>query len=56
MYTVQQGEDVVYLWLINYYYYYLTIYNHVRTVCSDFVIFHSPFSLCFLIDYCKNSE
>ena len=31
------GEDVVYLWLINYYYFYLVIKfcNHVRTMNSD---------------------
>ena len=47
---------VVYLWLINYYYYYVTSCNQVRTMCSDFCIFHSPLSLSVHIDYCKNSK
>ena len=47
----------VYLSLINYYYYYIIVCNHVRIVCSDFCIFHSPLSLfLFHTDYCKNCE
>ena len=48
---------VVYLWLINYYYYCVTSCNQVRTMCSDFCIFHSPLSLSlFHIDSCKNCK